>query len=156
MKALKKDIPKPDTEQKKRISQINADVSAAAKAIAAKRQQTTMMSVNRIIRVAGVLASGYAGKVPQPLWQMQYLSREIGVWSTDPGDIAKLKSLPARFDAEWSKIGKSMEDKSGNAMSQEYLAAVAKLKTFGTVQDFAKSWKSLLESLNKMETDFVK
>lgn len=151
IKKLKTDLPKPNVEQQKRLTQINSDITAMNTAIKSKQHQTVLSQANRIWRVSGLLADSFINKVPQGLWQMQYVAREMEVWSTDPADLTKLKTLPARLDTEWAALSKEATAKGGEALAKEYGDEIAKLKAAATADDFAKLVKPLLITLDKFE-----
>jgi len=151
LKRLKTDLPKPTTEQQKRLAQINSDITAMNTAIKAKQHQTVLSQANRIWRVSGLVADTFINKVPQGVWQMQYVAREIQVWSTDPADLTKLKTLPARLDTEWATLSKEITTKGGEPLTKEYTDEVTVLKAAATAEGFAKSAKPLLVTLDKFE-----
>lgn len=151
MRQLKADISTPDAEQKKRLTQLGTDITALDKAITARRRQTSMMTANRIARVGGVLASTYASKVPQSVWQMQYLARELQVWSADPADLKKLRAIPARMDTEWARVKPELASKGDADLIKEFGDDTAQFKAASAPSDFARLAKPLLDTLDKIE-----
>ncbi len=156
LKKVQADLPKPTTEQQTRLRQITSDLTAFDAAIVSKLRQPAIMNANRMIRVAGVLADTFINKVPQSVWQMEYLAREMQVWSADPVDLTKLKALPARIDTEWAVVSKDVATKGGDALVKEFTDETAKLKTAATAADFAKLTKPLLDTLDKIEKAYLK
>jgi hypothetical protein len=153
---LKHDVAQPSKEQKNRLSEIAKHLGELKKAIDKKNTQALLDSSNRGLRVTQVLASTYASQVPQSLWQMQYLARDLKVWSTDPADLTKLKALPARLDTAWAKIDADLQARDARGIASEYSAAMASLKASATAEEFQKQWKSLADVLNRAEAVYLK
>lgn len=156
MKKLKTDIPNPNTAQQTRLKEIATHITAIDAGIKAKGRHATIMDANRLIRVAGILADTFINKVPQSVWQLEYLAREMQVWSADPADLTKLQTLPARVDAEWLKISKEVSAKGGDALAKEFADASAKAKAAATADQFSSQTKPLLDLLAKIEKAYLK
>lgn len=156
MKKVHADLPKPDAAQQTRLKAIATHITAIDAAIKAKTRQPAILDANRLIRASGILADTFINKVPQSVWQMEYLAREMQVSSADPADLTKLKALPGRLDAEWAKIGKDATAKGGADLVKELTDEMAKAKAAATADDFAKLTKPLLETLGKVEKAYLK
>jgi hypothetical protein len=151
-KSLKHDVAKPAGEQKKRLDQLNSHIPEIEKAIAKKSSQSALEASNRALRVTQVLAATFANSVPQSVWQLQYLARELQVWSADPADTSKLKALPARIQAEWNKLAKDKKISENGDLASAFSTASTPLKSAAAPDDYAKAAPAILAALGKIES----
>ena len=155
LKKVQADLAQPNPAQQTSLTQITADLAALDTAVAAKQRQAALLSASRIFRGSGALADTFLNKVPQPVWQMEYLARELQVWADDPADLTKLKALPAQIEAEWNRVGQDVSARGGDDLALEFIQETTALKDAATAADFAKSAKPLLDTLDKIEKAYL-
>jgi hypothetical protein len=148
---VKADLPQPSADQQNRLEQISADLSAISAAVSQQHRREARDKANRLWRVSGVLADSFVNKVPQGLWQMQYLAREIDVWSSDPADMTKLKTLAARLDSNWATLRKEVTAKTGPAQVKAFTDQLATLKAATAPEDYARLVKPVQATLERFE-----
>ena len=155
LKKVQADLAKPSAAQQTSLTQITADLAALDTAIAAKQRQAALLSASRIFRGCGALADTFINKVPQPVWQMEYLARELQVWSADPADLTKLKPLPAQIEAEFNRVGQDVAARGGDDLALEFVQEMTALNNAATAADFAKSAKPLFDTLDKIQKAYL-
>jgi hypothetical protein len=151
LKKVQADLAKSSAAQQTSLTQIAADLAALDTATTAKTRQAALLSASRIFRGSGALADTFINKVPQPVWQMEYLAHDLLVWSADPADLTKLKALPAQIEAEFNRVGQDVAARGGDDLALEFVQEMTALNAAATAADFAKLAKPLLDTLDKIE-----
>ena len=155
LKKVQTDLAQPNPAQLTSLSQITAELAALAAMIAAKQRQPALLSASRIFRFSGALADTFINKVPQPVWQMEYLARDLQVWSADPADLTKLKPLPAQIEAEFNRVGQDVAARGGDDLALEFVQEMSALNNAATAADFAKATKPLFDTLDKIQKAYL-
>ncbi len=135
--------------------ELNIIVGNLEKLISGKNKKATLLQSNKFTFDVAELSSQYALKVPVEVTKLDYLGRELEIWSREK-DIDKLKHTADEIRQTWHAVKAKVEANDGMKEAVVFEDLVRKTETAISVSDFAKLATPILDEVDNLEIVFVK
>ena len=130
-------------------------VTAVEKAVAEKDQIAAMRASNQITLLTSKLSEAYPHKVPADVSKIDFLGREVEIWSLAKND-KKLSSSSAALQKTWKKVRPAVVEKGekGKTEAKKVDGLVAKLKAAKSPDEFMAAAGPILDAVDDLEDVF--
>jgi hypothetical protein len=154
--ALKKEAEALEAELKDDDKETLAKhVAALEKAVAEKDQVAGMIASNQITLLTSKLGEAYPHKVPSEVAKIDFLGREVEIWSLAKDD-AKLKSSSSALQKSWKKVRPAViaKGEKGKTEAKKVDGLVAKLKAAKSPDECLAAAGPILDAVDDLEDVF--
>ena len=152
----KASLKSPTPAQKTATGNLDTMLAGLAKSVPAKDQLATLQQANQITNVAANLSSSYNPLVPAQVGQLGSLARDLQIYSTASGDLAKLKSTATQLGTTWAALQPLLLAKGGATQAGAFSKLITQVASAKSVADFAALAQPILDQIGSLAAVFGK
>lgn len=122
-------------------------------AVSGKKSENTLVESNRITFEVAVLSSGYDTKIPIGVTKLDFLGRELEIWSAQR-DSKKLKETVLSLRHTWDGVKPEVEKAGGGKQAQTFESLVVKAEKAKSAAEYGKLATPILDRVDDLEGVF--
>jgi hypothetical protein len=124
------------------------------KAVGAKDRKAAMLKSNRITLEVTDYMAGYSVRIPTAIAKLDYLGREIEIWSSEK-DASRLQKAVRDLRTTWDSVKPKVEAAGGGEQAKDFEALVAKTEVARSPAEYGKLAAPILDKVDDLEYVFV-
>lgn len=133
---------------------LDSTVKSLQDAVNKKDKKETLLESNRITLEISNKMSGFSAKVPPAVAKLDYLGREIEIWSSDKNQD-RLKETVKSLRSTWDGVKPKIEAAGGTTQAKEFESLVQQAEMARSPEEYGKLATPILDKVDELEKVFT-
>jgi hypothetical protein len=140
----------PEERREHELGALEREVDSLTRSVGRKDRQATMVTANQVTRIVADLTEPFSTSALVAITRLDYLGRELAIWSAAGDDDDRLRPSIRGLRREWDVVREEVEAKD-RAVARRFEALVRRLETVGSRADIGRLAEQVLAEVDELE-----